>query len=253
MGSHYRRALTRHALTEKWKKSLREYEPKTNSTMYALHSVTQHWVENEALIEQAAKEEVEQNGPKWKPKDDEEIGEFLAEKDQARIMHDDIMIPIHRYSCIVMLYTTVERELKRLVENLEKERGPQKLKLKDISGASLDRAAKFVEVFYGLRLGDCPQYAALHDLQKIRDCIIHCLGEVRLSNDKDYLVKLETKRHGFFAHPQSDIKIQSECIEQFLREIWSFFTWIFSKLNWKLDSFYQGNRLEQTLKGLKYL
>jgi hypothetical protein len=253
MGSPHRHALTPEQ-REKWEKRFREYEPKTNSTMYALRSVAQHWVENESLIERAAKEEVKQNGPKWTPKDDDEVGEFLSERDVARMMHDDILIPMHRYSCIVMLCTTVERELRRLVENLEKERGSQKLKISDIKeGSYLARVAKFVDAFYGLRLADCPQYPGLHDLQKIRNCIVHDLGEVELLNDKDkdYLVKLQAKRHGIYVHPQSDIKIQPECIKQFLVETWEFFTWVFNTLTWKIDSFYQGNTLGQTLKGLK--
>jgi len=40
----------------------------------------------------------------------------------ARQLHDEIMTPAFRYSCIVMLYTTIERELRRLVQNLEKQR-----------------------------------------------------------------------------------------------------------------------------------
>src|ERR1035438_9783090 len=130
MGSHNRRAMTPDQ-REKWIKIFREHEPKTHSTMYALHSLAQHWVANEALIEQAAKEEVEQSGPKWTPKTDEDISVFFAERSVARMMHDDIMIPMHRYSCIVMLSTTVEREFKRLVENLEKVSGPKNKKVED--------------------------------------------------------------------------------------------------------------------------
>jgi hypothetical protein len=250
MGSHNRRAMTPDQ-REKWIKIFREHEPKTHSTMSALHSLAQHWVENEALIERAAKEEVNQNGPKWTPKNDEEISEFVAERSEARMMHDDIMIPVHRYSCIVMLFTTVERELNRMVDNLEKERGEQKLKLKDISGAFLNKVAKYIEVFYGLRLADCPHYEALHDLQKIRDCIIHCLGEVDESNDKKYLVELQTKRAGFFAHSPNGIWIKSECIREFFIETWGFFNWVFRNLNWKINSCFQGNKLERTFKELK--
>src|ERR1035438_2538743 len=193
MGSHNRRAMTPDQ-REKWIKIFREHEPKTHSTMYALHSLAQHWVENEALIERAAKEEIKQNGPKWTPKNDEEISEFVAERSVTRIMHDDIMIPTHRYSCIVMLCTTVERELKRLVEHLEKECGPQNKKVEDMEGKSyLAKVAKFVEVFHKLRLVDCPQYEALHDLQKIRNCIIHFHGEAGLLSKikEDYLMKLQ--------------------------------------------------------------
>ena len=241
---------------QKWLDIFADYDRtiKTYSTMGALHTLAQYWVENEVIIERAANEEVETNGPKWTPdyNDEDSVGEFRAEQDMARDMHDKTMIPTHRYSCIVMLYSNVERELLRLVENLEKERGLQKLKWKDIrANSKVEQISKFCEVFFGFRLADCSHYTALTELQKIRDCIIHCLGEVGLSRDREYLVKLSTNRVGFFAHPSNDITIQPECIEQFLLETWSFFTWVFSTLNWKIVSDYQGNKLEQSLKKLR--
>lgn len=110
-----------------WESLLADYQrtAKTYSTMSALHAVAEYWVETENIIEQAAVKEVEQNGPKWQPdsNDDDSIGEFLSEKDLARFTHDQVLIPMHRFSSVVILYTTVERELLRLVENLEKVHG----------------------------------------------------------------------------------------------------------------------------------
>jgi hypothetical protein len=105
---------------------------KTYSTLGALNTLAQHWVENEIIIERAAVEEVETNGPKWKPDTDDQdsMGEFFAERDMARYMHDNTLLPMHRYSCIVMLFTTVERELIRLVENLEKGKVEENLRRK---------------------------------------------------------------------------------------------------------------------------
>src|ERR1017187_2901716 len=108
---------------EKWKARFAEMEltKKTYTTMGALHTLAQHWVKNEVIIERAANEEVEANGPKWTPDwdDRDSVGEWHSERDNARYMHDQTMLPMHRYSCIVMLFTTLERELIRLIENLE--------------------------------------------------------------------------------------------------------------------------------------
>ena len=212
---------------------------KTYSTMAALHTLAQYWVENESIIERAAANEVELNGPQWEPdsKDEELMSEFFAERDLARHLHDHTLIPMHRNSCIVMLYSTVERELLRLVENLEKEHGPQKLKWKDIrANSKVEQISKFCETFFGFRLVDCAQYGALTELQKIRDCIIHCLGDVNLSSDKDFLLKLPQKRQGFLAHLYADIYIDEPCIKQFIEEIWAFFVSVFGALG-------LGNRL----------
>jgi hypothetical protein len=138
-----------------------------------LHNVAQHWVANENLIEQGAEIEADTNGPKWKPdlNDEQSMGEFFAERDLARDVHDRIMIPMHRYSCVVMLFITVERELRRLIENLEKERGPQKLKVNDIREKSyMAQVGKFVAVFYGVKFSDCPQYTSLSDFDRVVLC-----------------------------------------------------------------------------------
>ena len=227
-------------------------ELKTYDTFYALDSFAQYWSVNEALIKKAADEEEERSGPKWEPKDEGELGEYFMERDMARELHDKILTPMLRYSCIVMLYTTIERELRRLVENLEDERGPQKLKLNDIRESSfLTQVAKFVEVFFGPRFATCPQFQALCDLQKIRDCIIHCRGEVALSRDKTYLVNLKDRRHGFFAWEGTDIEIESECIEGFISETWNFFTWLFGELKWKVDDSWQKHKWSQPMRDLK--
>jgi hypothetical protein len=241
---------------QKWQSFFAEMQltVRTYSTMGALYTLTQYWVENEVIIERAAVEEVENNGPKWTPDygDENSIGEFRAEQQVARDMHDQTMIPMHRYSCVVMLYSTVERELLRLVENLEKEHGQQKLKWKDIrANSKVEQISKFCEVFFGFRLVDRSHYNAVTELQKIRDCIIHCLGDVSLSSDKDFLMKLQQKRKGFFAHPKHDIAIGDECIKQFLMEVWRFFVSVFDALGWKIATHWQGDKLEKTFEKLK--
>jgi hypothetical protein len=90
------------------------------------------------------------------------------------------------------------------------------------------------------------------DLQKVRNCIVHYQGEAGLmpENDKKYLVTLTGKRPGFWAseHPNIDITIEAECIQQLATESWMFFVWIFNTLKWDIDSHYQGNYLEKHFK-----
>jgi hypothetical protein len=225
---------------------------KTYTTMGALHTLVNCWVENEIILERAAKAEEDENGPKWTPDwdDEESVREWHSERDIARHMHDNTLIPMHRNSCIVMLYSTVERELLRLVENLEKERGPQKLKWKDIrANSKVDQILKFCEVFHGFRLVDCAQYGAVTELQKIRDCIIHCLGDVALSADKDFLLKL--KRRDFFADLDNEMRIGEGCVKQFLEEIWVFFVSVFGALQWEIAPHWQGDKLGKVFERLK--
>ena len=189
---------------------LEEVEWKTFDTLYALDSFGAYWLENERLIKEAAEAEEKRSGPKWIPHTAEEYAEFDGSRRDSRHLQDEIVTPTFRYSCVVMLYAIVERELLRLVENLEKERGIQKLKHKDLRGSLLTQVAKFAEVFFNLRLPDCPQHNALCDLQKVRDCIVHCRGELTLFKEEDraYLVGLKDRRPGFFAWERADIEIE---------------------------------------------
>ena len=50
---------------QKWHELIADYDRtvKTYSTMGALHTLAEYWVENEIIIERAAVEEVEKNSP----------------------------------------------------------------------------------------------------------------------------------------------------------------------------------------------
>ena len=81
---------------QKWKAIMADYQLsiKTYSTLGALHTLAQHWVENEIIIERAANEEADKNGPKWTPdyEDQDSMGEYFAERDLARDSHDKTML-----------------------------------------------------------------------------------------------------------------------------------------------------------------
>src|SRR5689334_15024216 len=127
--------------------------PNTSDTFYALASFADYWLATEKLIQTDADQEEQRSGPKWFPQNEGEYGEHQWERQEARRLHDQIMTPIFRYSSVVMLYTIVEREIRRLVANLEQERGQQKLKIKDIRESSfLAQVTKFAAAFFDLVL-----------------------------------------------------------------------------------------------------
>jgi hypothetical protein len=226
------------ATFDEWQRTIKTY-----STMSALHTLAQYWVETEVIFEQAAAKEAALFEP------------HSPAASLLRAKHDHTLIPTHRYSCIVMLVSNIERELSRLVENLETERGKQKLKLKDLYGRSnIEKISTFCDVVYDLRLADCANFESIHDLRRIRDCIVHALGEVSLlksEEDKKHLVNLKDKRRGFSANVNHDIRISDECFKQFLVEVWGFFVSVFGALDWEIASHWHGNKLETTFAKLK--
>ena len=208
---------------------------KTFDTLYALESFGDYWVENERLVLEAVEAAEVRHGPKWKPRTHEELGEFHMERNNARHLHDEIVLPAFRYSSLVMLFTIAERELLRLARNLESERVTPNPKFENKRGSLLKPVENHCKIHFDLRLQDCPEYNGLCDLQKVRDCIVHCHGEVRLSRDAKYLVDMNQRRVGFSAHIGTTIEIGSDCTKQFLNEAWRFFLWVFNQRKWPVD------------------
>ena len=75
---------------------------KTFDTLYALGSVHKYVEENERLIISAAADAERNQGPDWQPANKDEVGEYLEEKRMARHLHDEIVTPVFRYSCVTM-------------------------------------------------------------------------------------------------------------------------------------------------------
>ena len=214
-------------------------EWKAFDSLFALESFGDYWLENERLILEAAEAGEARHGPKWKPRTHEELGEFHDELRHVRHLHDEIVLPTFRYSCLVMLFTIAERELLRLVRNLESERGTPSPKFENKRGSLLKPVASYCNTAFTLRLQDSPEYGSLCDLQKVRDCIVHCHGEVSLSGDVAFLVALKSRRPGFSAHKGMTIEIEPDCIKQFLNEVWKFFLWVFHQRKWHVDESWQ--------------
>jgi hypothetical protein len=217
-------------------------EWKTFDTLYALDSFAKSWAENEKLIKLGADDEEKRHRPKWSPENEDEEREYLMELQNARHLHDEILTPMFRYSWLVMLYTIVERELRRLISNVEKDRGKQKLNVNDIRGDYLHQVTKYMQAFVNIDIGSCDHYESICDLQKIRNCIVHCRGELDLFNKKDreYLVTLRQRRKGFSAFAGTDLEIGAECIDELIREIWHFFITLFQQIDWKIDDSWAG-------------
>ncbi len=214
----------------------------TFNTLCAFDSFRAAWLENERLIEEAAQREAEQYGPKWKPGTEDEVAEYLAEQRIARHLYDEIMAPFLRGSCVVILQGMVERELRRMIENLENQRGKPPLELKEVRASSvLEQTTKYLELFFSVRLEDCPQLAALGDLQRTRDRIVRCRAErsrdVRW--DREERIRVKHGQPGLLAAMAAELEVEPACLERFVTDVREFFVWVFRKLNWKIDGSWQ--------------
>ena len=211
------------------------WEPKTFDTLYALSSFRTYCDESERLIQMAATDAERVDGPKWNPLTEADEGEYIEERRIARHVHDEILTPIFRYSCVTMLYAVVERELRRLCSTLKIEHSSAKLGYKDLKGGILEQITKWCQAYFELDLTLFPEFSQIRDLQKVRDCIVHCRGEVDESRDKQYLIAMTKRYPGFMAWEHDEIEIESDFILRLHREAWNFFLAVFAKLRWNVD------------------
>ncbi len=219
---------------------------KTFETLFVLNSFGKYWKENEQMIQRASEEEEARSGPNWDPKTQADYAEFDAERKAVRYLYDEIMTPTFRYSCVVMLCVIVERAMLRLIRDLERMDGPQSQRFNCKPGSFLEQANTHCKKYFNLDIKKCPECDAVYDLQWIRNCIVHCHGEVDLVSGKTrrvYLSSLHARRPGFIANEGGRIEIGPECIDHFLKEIWSFFIWVFGQLKWEIHDFGQAEKL----------
>jgi hypothetical protein len=226
---------------------LEEPEWKTVETFFALDTFRVYWLENERLIKAAAERAEQRNWPQWTPKTREQYAEFNMERGIARHLHDEIVTPPFRYSCLVMLFAIAERELLRLARNLDKEHQQKHAGFSSTMGSVMKPVAKHCAKLTGVDFSKCKEFDALRDLQIIRDCIVHCRGEVDLFNPekRPKLIRLTSQRSGFFACAGTEIEVNPPVVDQFTKETWRFFIWLFQQLKWKIDdSWKQSNWAE---------
>jgi hypothetical protein len=220
---------------------LREFNSidwRTYDTFAALSAFDSYWRESERLIKDGGDIEELLYGPNWSPKDEDEVSEILAERRVVRHLHDEIITPTFRYSTVVTLFAVVERELRRFADNSADELKAN-LSYKDLRGALLEQISKHSHAFRGFSLSELTTYTRVCDLQKVRDCLVHCHGDVSLSRDKAHLLRLSSPINGIFAHEGIDLEVSPSFIENSYSAVWLLFSEIFQRVGWKIHDRWQ--------------
>lgn len=220
---------------EQFFKEFNETDWRTEWTFSALKAFGEFWQETERLVATAADEAEKLNGPNWSPKDEEEYAEYSSIVRAVRHQHDEVITPTFRYSVIVTLFAIFERELRRMADSVAKETGAA-ISYKGLKGSVVPCVANFVKANKGISLQTLPGYSTIMDLQKVRDCIVHCYGDIALSRDRDVLSRLSTPAKGLDAYPGTEMEIAPAFIEGVLEAHMKFFTALFQKLGWKIKA-----------------
>ena len=214
-----------------------KHEPRTYLTLSAVEAFQKYWTESERLIGDAAHIEELLEGPKWTPTTEDEMAEHAADVHSVRHLHDEIVTPTFRYFAVVALYTIVERELRRLVDNLEKEKKAA-VSYKEFRGDLFQQIFTYLKVFRGFSPSGFASYNQIVLLERVRHCIVHCYGDPTLIEDekkKLAFLSLNAPKKGLEIFNGLSNRIRPKFIHSSHTATKAFFIELFSKIGWKVD------------------
>jgi hypothetical protein len=164
----------------------------------------------------------------WAEKESVDPAEFDAAFDEYRWTYGYFFPRSLRYSFIVLLFLVLENQLGLLCDEIKKRRNLN-LQVTDFSGSALKRAKSYLEKVVGITGVD---WENVEDLSKIRNCIVHTLGNVLLSRDTERLQLLAKQNIGISISSSEDpdigvILITSEYCAQSVTSVRKFFDTIF--------------------------
>jgi hypothetical protein len=95
-----------------------------------------------------------------------------------------------RYSYIIFSFTILERRMRALLKIISDLKPNLTNDISDYKGSFLERTKSFLKDSIEVDLSSGKMWQDIITLQKIRDCIIHCGGNINESRDIDFLQKL---------------------------------------------------------------
>lgn len=128
-----------------------------------------------------------------------------------------------RYAGIVFLFTIFERRVRalcRLIEETDPKPGP---KLDDLRGTLTERLKEFFRIRLSVEVGSKASWNSIQNLQKVRDCIIHCGGQVSESRDATFLKSLATKDSGVSLSAWGYLLIEARFYDELEGSLFPFF------------------------------
>lgn len=215
-------------------KEFNEIDWRTYHTFSALSSFERFWRDTEALVSTDATRHQKKHGPSWHAETEMEIAELFAEIRAVRCVHDEVITPTFRYAAVITLFALFERELRRTGDTVAAE-AETTISFRHVRGGHFEHVRKFVQQHAGVDLAGLPRCGQIHDLRKVRDCLVHCYGDAELSRDRDCLLKLSAPRLGLEVDAGIEMVILPAFLERSLDAIRLFYHALFARLKWKVN------------------
>jgi len=120
----------------------------------------------------------------------EDIAEWFAED---HYLIEEIQLVIFRNSTLVSIYSFLEHELNHLCKHLCS-RNNYAVKLGDLRGGGIIRAKNYLQKLAQMDFSSLKsEWSDLLDFNKIRNCIVHCEGNIKISGDHKHLQTIISK------------------------------------------------------------
>ena len=97
----------------------------------------------------------------------------------------DIFPRTLRYSYITIIYSHVETKLTEIC-NLIRENNNLSLRLSHLSGSLIEKSKRYISSYASFSLSTI-DWSVIDELTKVRNCIVHCNGNILNSRDQQFL------------------------------------------------------------------
>ena len=200
------------------------------NTQWQIHMAEKFLELTEAQMGEVIKRELEEVKASLTHSKDYE--EYLMELNHQEDFYEEGILPILRYSHVVLLHILIETRLRAFCRLMKEEKKLPEILPSDFRGGPVEQVQLYLKKLVGISVNEIPGWDALKDFQKVRDCIVHVFGEVAESKDKDYLHVLASKNLGIQIDEVGRLKVDSTfCASQILN-IRNFFDGLFLKCGW---------------------
>lgn len=132
-----------------------------------------------------------------------------------------------RYVQLIFIFTIFERRIRalcKLVEAIDPASGP---KLDELRGSLSDRVKELLDCRIGVNVGTLGSWSKVHILQKIRDCVVHCGGQINESRDVAFLRTLASQNAGIGISPWGYLYVDESFCETAQKAVLAFFDALF--------------------------
>lgn len=113
-----------------------------------------------------------------------------------------------RYSFVVLVHLAIEDRITRFC-NLIGEKQHLRNRMKELNGGHIKRAKAYLH-----KIAQIPEvnWLPIEDLAKVRNCIVHAMGDVKLSSDGNYLRQLASKNIGVSISDPKDMEFEEDTL-----------------------------------------